>query len=140
MHSIYPVIVSEKSTAVQKKVQVNVDKLAVCLMGERDLQVGPSAHPETTEPEPGTNAGCSAARHAQKPPLCKGRWLGFRGPGEAQRQRGAVTEGMHQSLPCVKGGLGTYRTELRTVYVACSGTVRNAPLRTAPYSPLGRPR
>ena len=21
------------------------------------------------------------------PPLCKGRWLGFRGPGEAQRQR-----------------------------------------------------
>ena len=34
-------------------------------------------------------------------------WLlrcGNGGPGEAQRQRGAVTEGMHQSLPCVKGG------------------------------------
>ena len=73
MHSIYPVIVSEKSTAVQKKVQVNVDKLAVCLMGQRDLQVGPSAHPETTEPEQGTKAGCSAAPE--------------QGPGEAQRQR-----------------------------------------------------
>ena len=30
------------------------------------------------------------------------------GPGEAQRQRGAVTEGMHQSLPCVKGGAALY--------------------------------
>ncbi len=27
------------------------------------------------------------ARERPKPPLCKGRWLGFRGPGEAQRQR-----------------------------------------------------
>ena len=87
MHSVYPVIVSEKSTAVQKKVQVNADKLAVCLIGKRDLQVGPSAHPEAAEPEPGAKAGCTAARHAPKPPLCKGRWLGFRGPGEAQRQR-----------------------------------------------------
>ena len=50
----------------------------------------------------------------------------------------AALNGRH--LPLHKGGFGTYRTELRTVYVACSGTVRNAPLRTAPYSPLGRPR
>ena len=61
MHSVYPVIVSEKSTAVQKKVQVNADKLAVCLIGKRDLQVGPSAHPEAAEPEPGAKAGCTAA-------------------------------------------------------------------------------
>ena len=37
MHSIYPVIVSEKSTAVQKKVQVNVDKLAICF-AEGDVE------------------------------------------------------------------------------------------------------
>ena len=36
MHSVYPVIVSEKSTAVQKKVQVNADKLAVCF-GDQSL-------------------------------------------------------------------------------------------------------
>ena len=52
----------------------------------------------------GAAAGSGDGRCAPKPPLCKGRWLGFRGPGEAQRQRGAVTEGAHQSLPCVKGG------------------------------------
>ena len=33
------------------------------------------------------SAGSSDGRYAPKPPLCKGRWLGFRGPGEAQRQR-----------------------------------------------------
>ena len=35
----------------------------------------------------GASAGSSDGRYAPKPPLCKGRWLGFRGPGEAQRQR-----------------------------------------------------
>ena len=45
MHSIYPVIVSEKSTAVQKKVQVNVDKLAVCLIRETGFTGGAVSAP-----------------------------------------------------------------------------------------------
>ena len=39
----------------------------------------------------------------------------------------AALNGRH--LPLHKGGFGTYRTELRTVYVACSGAAMGAPAK-----------